>query len=79
MLMEPRHLIEARQFAARKWLDAFAERKLQCKEGTKNPQVDALIVIVLTQRTSDFLAEHDPQALKQAQKALDGTSWEDYK
>jgi hypothetical protein len=78
MLMEPQATIRRRQTAARLWLEAYAE---QIRNGDSRAEaaIDrALMVILLTLRTSDYLAEHDPQALKQAQTALSGTSWEDH-
>lgn len=77
MLLEPREPIELRQNAARKWLDRYADRTRN-NGGPDGKAERALAVIVLTEKTSDFLAEHDPQALKQAQLALDELSWEDF-
>lgn len=77
MLLEKRSAITTRQLAARKWLEEFAEKTKR----QLSPQSEierALAVICLTHKTSDYLAEHDPQGLKQAQKALAGDSWEDF-
>ena len=79
MFMEPRARIEQRQRAARRWLDDFAEK---CRTGDqpRGSAERALMVFVLTHETSDFLAEHDPQGLKQAQEVLTpGHSWADYR
>ena len=78
MLMERREVIEMRQHAARQWLEAFAEKCRNAKDQPQGKPDRALMVIVLTNKTSDFLAEHDPQSLKQAQEALTGSSWEDH-
>ena len=68
-----------RQHAARKWLKAHADKWLNKANEKPQGKTDrALMVIVLTHKTSDFLAEFDPQALKQAQEALTGDSWENY-
>jgi hypothetical protein len=52
-------------------------------EFTRNPLPrscweKALLVFLLTEKTSDWLAENDPQALKQAQKAMNGKSYLDF-
>jgi hypothetical protein len=77
MLMERREVVEARKQAARQWLEAFAEKMRNGDQPTAKTD-RALVVIVLDHRTSDWLAEHDPQALKQAQEALSGESWAKY-
>lgn len=80
MLMETRAAIELRQKAARKWIicfhEAFDMANLHGKDSNKH--LRALACIVLTDRTSDYLAEFDPMALKQGQVALNGKSWENY-
>jgi hypothetical protein len=63
--------------AARLWLEQYAQKTRNGDRPT-NKAGRALSVLVLTKPTSDYLAEFDPQALKQAQIALDGTSWEDF-
>lgn len=74
MLFEKRDAIEVRQAAARCWLEAYAAKHIYGESKHER----ALAVLVLTHKTSDYLAEFDPQALKQAQLALDVTSWEDF-
>ena len=76
--MEPRADIERRQLAAHRWLEVYAGKTRNGPPGHSTAAERALAVIVLTHKTGDYLAEHDPQALKQAQEALDGTSWMDY-
>ncbi len=72
MLMESQDVIRERQKAARKWrLEAWPI-------DPETEQGRALALLCLTPTISDYLAEHDPQGLKQAQKALNGKSWEDY-
>lgn len=66
-----------RQVAANKWAVEFAESR-QNKPPSKDPKTRALAVVVLTDTTRDWLAEHDPMALKQAQEALNGKSYCDY-
>ncbi len=68
-----------RQLAARKWIEDYKPRHIDftgISWGEKSYR--ALAVLVLTERTSDFLADTDQQALKQAQLALSGKSWENY-
>jgi len=77
MLFEPRADIERRQVAARQWLEQYHE-KMMNGDQPRDEVSRALMVIVLTHKTSDFLAEHDPQSLKQAQEALGGSSWENF-
>lgn len=77
-----------RQLAARRWLQNYADRIRGNAAGSltveaaastqRDAAIRALNVICLTETTSDYLAEHDPQALKQSQIALNGQSWEDY-
>lgn len=68
--------IKKRQDAARKWIEAFRlKRETKPVKGKVNK---ALAVLVLTFQTSDWLAENDPFALRQAQEALDGSSYCDY-
>jgi hypothetical protein len=82
---EPRKNVEARQQAARRWLDNYADRSRNNPPNTtyrgdpSTATYRALCVVVLTHATSNYLAEFDPQALKQAQIALNGKSWEDFK
>lgn len=66
--------------AARAWRENYAKRAPynSGRHLLESGAAKALLVIVLTESTSDHLAEHDPQALKQAQQAIDLTSWEDY-
>lgn len=63
--------------SARKWLEYYAD----CRKKDQSPldaASRALAVICLTEATSNYLAEFDPQALKQAQLALSGKSWENF-
>ena len=76
MLFENPKTIIKRQDAARKWIQHYTEKTRNNQETGEQPR--ALAVIVLTERTSDFLAQHDPQALKQAQLALDDRSYEHF-
>jgi hypothetical protein len=78
MLLEPPGAIKCRQLAARRWLEYYAEKTRGGNPQEAGAAQRALAVIVLTHKTSDYLADHDPQALKQAQQALDGNSWEDW-
>jgi hypothetical protein len=78
VFLEPRESVEVRQAAARKWLEAYGEKCSNAKNQPKAKTDRALMVIVLSNKISDFLAEHDPQALKHAQEALTGESWEKY-
>jgi hypothetical protein len=65
--------------AARKWLEVWGENFCENPDNQPQDKVSrALKVLVLTHKTSEYLAEHDPQALKQAQEALTGESWEKY-
>lgn len=58
--------------ATKKWVDAHKHTR------RKTPMARALAVFMFTTNTVCWLAEHDPQALKQAQLALTGESWEAY-
>lgn len=73
---EPRADVERRQIAARCWTARFAEKHRNRTGETTDPHRRALAVIVLSH--GDYLAEHDPQALKQAQLAMDGTCFEEF-
>ena len=66
--MEPRADIERRQLAAHRWLEVYAGKTRNGPPGHSTAAERALAVIVLTHKTGDYLAEHDPQALKQAQE-----------
>jgi hypothetical protein len=66
--------------ASRKW---FAWRADLARTNPKiaedmTQEQKALNVIVLTHETSEYLAEHDPQALKQCQEAISGCSWQNF-
>ena len=56
---------------ARLWIDKFVEKIIQCSTINTNSITKALLVVVLTKDTSDYLAVHDPMALKQAHEALE--------
>jgi hypothetical protein len=68
--------ISEREQANGRWREAYASQTRSAPEMTVERR--ALAVITLDATISTWLAEHDPQALKQAQRALNGTSWEDY-
>lgn len=74
--MEPLKAIRNRQDAAKEWAEAFAEVTRQTPVTGKNRK--ALAVICLTDGTRNYLAEHDPMALKQCQEALNGKSYVEY-
>lgn len=73
--MNVTHVDEKRVLAARRWIQVHSplNRSVSRRETDR-----ALIVLVFTYATSDYLAVNDPQALRQAQVALMGDSWEDY-
>lgn len=87
---EATHGYDQRKLAARKWANEYAEeiRRLTDLLDNKHKDIDtttattqhekALLVMLLTPTTSDYLADNDPQALKQAQVAVSGKSWEDF-
>jgi hypothetical protein len=66
MLFENQNAIQLRKDAARHWINNFVASDFVCV----SKEQKALAVIVLDSRISNWLAEHDPQALKQAQEAL---------
>jgi len=70
--METQAVIKERQTAARQWAQAFDE-KMKVMGQPQDRVARALMVIVLCGKISDFLAEHDPQSLKQAQQVLEST------
>jgi len=62
-------VIAARKAAARKWMEKY---KATIEATTVGVERRALGVIVMDPKISDWLAEHDPKALKQCQEALTG-------
>jgi hypothetical protein len=56
------------------WLEDFKHPDTELTDAEK-----ALHVLALSKPTIKFLAYNDPKALKQAQKAINNSSWEDYK
>lgn len=77
-LCEPAHRIYNRQAAARRWIEYHQEQYGSLPDTVYTKTEKALLVIVLTGETVDYLAENDPQALKQAQLALSNKSWQDF-
>jgi hypothetical protein len=77
MLPQDTMTIPRRQDAAHKWAANYAEKNRNHQEQDETKR--ALAVIALDVRIYNWLAEHDPMALKQCQEALDGTSWENYR
>lgn len=73
MLMETQEVIIARQQQAKKWQTEHSSLEL-----SDDKIFNALLVLLLDPRHSKYLAEHDPLALKQAQKAISDKCWEDY-
>lgn len=71
--MEPDERIAERRKAARRWIDEYERDDVEMDDHEKS-----LLVLALTRETSDYLAEVDPQALKQSQTAINGKSWENY-
>lgn len=69
---EAREAILKRQVASQKWAEDLIREKKPSK------MTKALMVFVLTHDTTNWLAENDPQALRQAQEALNGKSYIDY-
>ena len=62
---------EARKTAAAKWIADFTQRQIKLKGRVQK----ALAVLLLDTTTSAWLAENDPVALSQGQKALSGTDY----
>lgn len=74
--MSTMSVIEARKLASQKWREQYHD---QIKNNRPSGKVEsALLVIVLDENISNYLAEFDPQALRQAQEALNGKSWADF-
>lgn len=67
--LEPRASVKARQEAADKWADWYFPMT------SRNEPMKALLVILGTKTTRDYLAERDPMALKQCQQAVSGQSY----
>lgn len=66
MFLEKNEDIEARKSTAKRWINDFVLSDFVCV----SKEQKALAVICLDHRISDWLAEHDPLALKQCQDAL---------
>ena len=64
--------IDKRKAAADKWAAWYFPMK------SKSEPLRALLVITGTQHIRDYLAEHDPMALKQCQEALSASSYIDF-
>lgn len=77
MLMELAAEIKKRVDATKAWIEDYdAEMK---RDGQPiDSKSRAILVIVMDARISSWLAEHDPNALEQAQKAMNGKSWNDF-
>jgi hypothetical protein len=71
-MSEPQASIDKRKAAADKWAEWYFPMKSQ------NGYIKALLVILGTKTTRDYLAEHDPMALKQCQEAVSGKSYIDF-
>jgi hypothetical protein len=76
MLMESSDVIQARQEASIKWLEEYEKNVVDDQPTARRDR--ALMFLLLPRRTTKWLAEFDPQTLKEAQLSLNGKSWEDY-
>jgi hypothetical protein len=81
MKNEPQKEIRRRQRAAEAWAWEFNQPAREfngVNAALDTPSKKALGVYVLTGHIRDYLAEHDPMALRQAQETLNGKSYIDF-